>query len=1586
MRAVWTRFARIALVALAWIGLVVGALGLSVAYHLRLAEAREVARREIAALASAELSGDLEIGSIEEMELDRVVFHDVTMIDDQGRVVIFSHEVIAWPDLDSLVHGVIRIAGARVVEPDITLYTVDEHGELDPRGLEVSFARAFIPVDHGPGDGSRPPPVIIDGLRVVHARVHGDVPRYPGLVIEDLDVYGQIGIDGPVVISVYDGHGRMTGPYPGEASIDDVDVRFSTQWEDGVTAHVDLHRVTDRVTADVRVDRPRDWPEHGPPRLSVWVHTDPICAHTLEEMGFPNLDRLAGCARGWTQLYTRPEGPYEDIVFDSILETDAGHAFVRGELPASEHWSFSLTTPGLELARLVPMAPEVHLSGMARIELIDDPVDPTIGIVTVDVDGFEIAGYVIPGFEATGALRDDAVLIERVTAPHLDGEVSLTGRVGFDGSLDITGDVDVSDIGADPNVARLVPGAHGAVRGHLSIQSGPRGEGLEVDSTFDARGVHYGPLRAQSLRGRAWLRSGSSGSPELVLHATGEDVSTSGVSLGHAELDADGGGARPYTLHLRSQGGRDVRSARVDGHAVRRGDRIELTLDEYAVDVGLGEFVRPEEGAPTRVVIHGGVIDLENLDLRTADGGAFSLAGALHPRGSSDLHFVIRDFPLASIAPRLPEGLARLTGSLDADVTLRGALSDPDLTVFGEITDASLDGTRGFHVGYRFEYADGTLATLVDGDLGTRGGLHIDGPIRAPFAVLTSPSRFVHEAILDGLEVDLDQANLAFVLPFFGESVRELGIAGRATLAVVLRGTFSDPELPRAVVILDRFALPGWTPVRMKAEVTYVDDELRAERLWIADSVGEIALAEAGVHVSLDDPPGDLAGWLARIAAAPFHIAARFEPRRLDGLPRPLSKHLPRGITVGGSVTLYGGPDGSQGSLEALVRWDEAASAAPCAHDLRPVLQIHATSEGTSTVAQIDAFVEGQPVARGVARAPTPFAEWLASATLPVPLSDVTMDVHDLPLESLPWTCPYATGTVEGELGFRFGSASPDLEARFDVTGLRVHSPNFAGATTRPFHAAIRAATTGAGHATLATCAILSEEEGPHTALGACPAASALQSGARTTSADEGEMLAIAEIPLTMPEDGLGVPEVAWADDFYVWADLASAHLEPMLAFVPGVAEADIVANGTISAEGSWETLALEGGLDLRDGHGRISGIGQHLHSISAVVRLSGNRLLIPEDRPLVAMDADARAEATGEIGFRGLVPAWAYLSLFPDRFPIRREGAVLATLTGEASLRATIGTDGVEGTVTAQTLEVGLPPTSAGGVQAIELRRDVLVIGDDAPELASPPGARFPFHLRVDAPSFSVVRNDFSAEVRADLDVLYDAPDLYVGGTAEIVRGTFEVLGKRFTVQRGALVFVGDAEMDPEVLLVASYALPGRTGASVTISVVGRLSELSVDFSSTESTDTGEIIALLVSGRSASRGDGASVQQAGDQAANFLAGLTAGILTLGLRQQFGGQFVPNVAVETGDLGTVGLRVGFNADWLIPDFARDVVLAAYVEGFVSAGSSQGGASQGGSSGGVGGGVSLEFQLPLNGVISGTYVPVSSGALDLLWEP
>jgi hypothetical protein len=74
--------------------------------------------------------------------------------------------------------------------------------------------------------------------------------------------------------------------------------------------------------------------------------------------------------------------------------------------------------------------------------------------------------------------------------------------------------------------------------------------------------------------------------------------------------------------------------------------------------------------------------------------------------------------------------------------------------------------------------------------------------------------------------------------------------------------------------------------------------------------------------------------------------------------------------------------------------------------------------------------------------------------------------------------------------------------------------------------------------------------------------------------------------------------------------------------------------------------------------------------------------------------------------------------------------------------------------------------------------------------------------------------------------------------------------------------------------------------------------------------------------------------------------------------------------------------VGGSADAFIPDFMREVVLGAYIEGFLTTS----GGTQSTGTGGVGGGVTLELQFPYDLVLSGTYVPPASAGADLVWEP
>jgi len=390
-----------------------------------------------------------------------------------------------------------------------------------------------------------------------------------------------------------------------------------------------------------------------------------------------------------------------------------------------------------------------------------------------------------------------------------------------------------------------------------------------------------------------------------------------------------------------------------------------------------------------------------------------------------------------------------------------------------------------------------------------------------------------------------------------------------------------------------------------------------------------------------------------------------------------------------------------------------------------------------------------------------------------------------------------------------------------------------------------------------------------------------------------------------------------------------------------------------------------------------LDGPGQRLEEIEGRVIFRENRAEIQRFR---ARDVDGELDARGQIDFVGVVPRHASLDVIARALPVRNEGIVLATLTGEANLDAEVTTRRTDARVRVTSLEVALPDEAAQDLQELAEHPDIVVRGETraAPE---DPSLSYPFHIRVDADRpFWVRRSDFAAQVRAQLDVQYRSPEMRVAGHVDLRRGFFEIFGKRFALQPGRMDFDGGESLDPTLDITAVYALNTANTRTITVNVGGRLSRPQIEFSSTESSDRGEIIALLVTGRSSVTSDvsGQSAQNlraADEQATSFVTGVLGGILTLGLRNEFG-EFLPTITLDTTDVGT-RLRAGIQVDSFIRDnlgFLSGAIEGAYVEGFVEGGVA------------TRGGFLLELQFPYNLVGRTTYTPPINFGLDFTWEP
>ena len=615
-----------------------------------------------------------------------------------------------------------------------------------------------------------------------------------------------------------------------------------------------------------------------------------------------------------------------------------------------------------------------------------------------------------------------------------------------------------------------------------------------------------------------------------------------------------------------------------------------------------------------------------------------------------------------------------------------------------------------------------------------------------------------------------------------------------------------------------------------------------------------------------------------------------------------------------------------------------------------------------------------------------PLEEWMVAGEVRhFPSTEIRAQIDGADIGRIPWLCDYGSGPVSGTLIAKdLLTDNPVVGTVLDMPRLRLRSGGENGPElANNYRLHVRAGSTPERDG-LSSCVILGIAGTERTAASDCRTAS---------DARDGEMISRLRVPVTWTA-GEALPSYTDGAPIRSWNDFRGVRIEPIVSLIPGIVAGDAVVDGSLELNGSWEEPYLSGGLDIAEGYVQIDSLGQHLEQIEGRIELHGTEAVFPADIPLRAVDGDGALIASGNIGLQGLIPRTIDLSVTAAAFPIRREGMVLASLTGAVTIGGAIRDDraitridihggNAQGGVERDRFLVRLPEQTAATLQALEPHGEVLIVGTERPGL---PGASdaYPIEIQINARDpFWVRRNDFAAQVQAELDAEY-RDELRVTGVAVIRRGTFEIFGKRFDLTEGQLSFGGGEELDPDVHIVAVYSIPGRSEATVTVTVSGRLTQPRIRFSSTETGDRAEIIALLVSG--GRRQSGTAEREASEQAASFLAGLTAGILTLGLRQEFG-DVIPVFAIESEGASGTRFRAGFDANEIIPDFLRGVVTGAYIEGFLTAaadGTNSAGSSSGG--GGVGGGVSIELNFPENVLFRGSYVPVDNGSVDLLWEP
>lgn len=350
---------------------------------------------------------------------------------------------------------------------------------------------------------------------------------------------------------------------------------------------------------------------------------------------------------------------------------------------------------------------------------------------------------------------------------------------------------------------------------------------------------------------------------------------------------------------------------------------------------------------------------------------------------------------------------------------------------------------------------------------------------------------------------------------------------------------------------------------------------------------------------------------------------------------------------------------------------------------------------------------------------------------------------------------------------------------------------------------------------------------------------------------------------------------------------------------------------------------ALSGTLRLSGGRLSAPAANLALEGLSATARLANGRVALDAAAAVVG---GGRVAADGSLGLGAGQPADLALTLSnvavtePDLFRARLDGALrlAGPLAGGARL---------DGALTIAEAELRIPETLPGGagllpglahrgatapVRATQARAGLL--GADAGNGAGPALA---LDVLLEAPRRIFVRGrGLDAELGGSLRLGGTTRDVTAAGGFDLVRGRLDLLGRRFTLDRGQIGLQGP--LDP-FLRFAATAEGGDVTATITIE--GPASAPVIGFSSVPDLPQEEIVARLLFGKElTSLSPLQAAQLAG--AVATLAGAGGEGIVGRIRRGFG---LDDLDIATGSGGTTELRLG---KYLSENLYSDVTIGS----------------------------------------------------------
>lgn len=1494
------------------------------------------------------IPGRLQVRDFSRLSLGEVEILGIAVFDPGGKQVLALDRLRVKANLLSL-----RAQALRVKRLELHRGFVDIRDIAEERSGLVA---AFVDPESPPSPPSPTPlpyvqveSIVVDGLRIVlprrtplapteirNATLRGrfELDRKPRATIESLTLEAVRGSE-PIA--------RLTGlrgtlGRGAEAS--------------SVELSADLSGVAVRVTAQAVLPPAQNYTS-APLRASlrvVGVTSARIARLTRDES-------LKGAFEGEVSLDGAISGSLDQLEARLHVSSAGGPANLTAGLRSLSQLRLELDTPGFNPARAIAAAPDLTVAGQLSAAADIARAPEFVRMHSLNLRGATLNGEQLPHVDASAVLDGQSVTELRLDLADEHSRIRVAGKADFDGSaaLEVVARVEAPTVRRLALLAGQKQRFDGMLSADLAVGRTSAGA-LNVAGEVSGRALAFGEHSLRRLDANVALEgqpSDLAGTVKLELRG----LKAGSVQVHGATLDVHGG-PKNFAVNLRgrsNQGDLDLVAAITH-------EDPEIVLEAKAKAKRQGHALGIEVLA-TRLDPDAGSVHTPGVMLTFGEQTLSVRGNATRDQVALDLEATAVD--LSTFNPLLPNK-AQLQGTVTLAAEARGSIRQPRIVL-------DLDGQQ-LRVGERpaldvelngyFDAAQGkssvNLRMRDHAQPKARQRLVVSLNAESRFATTEPPIQAIRSAE-HRARLDLETLDLGFVKSMLPEMV--LPVDGHVRAGLQFQGSWASPRLAlEARADLE----PAWTKRSLHLSQELL---LQSEHL--------------DLELTVDDPDGNWIDLTATASLPPleelmrnpqqlarsqrWRLRTQLAERQLSQLPIPPDqlRALPT-TTLSGSLDAQHEPGREPDlDLRLVLLQKEAIEARPgCKTEGLSIETKLSLSRG-----QMGLEVLGRQADRELvdldARANVGLMGALSGEKPEIGPISATLRSRNLELRSLPFVCERFGGrvdlhaSVEDPLGPR-----PNARLNVQILGL----------------------TAGSRVSVDTELDVLLE---PHLAR----LDAEVRHGIHTSTA-------VARIPVVFGGGRLRVDNDAAAR-----GRLRLRHLpiEPFLDPQGAISYATGTLSGEAKLSGTLKRPRLAGVIELEKLGFTATDMAQPLHNIQGRIKLTQSRVQLAG---LQAEDKDGTLRLDGELDLVDTGRVRGNFRLRASKFPLRQRGQVVATTDVDARIRSTVTPDTTQVRVNLERVDTwlesaelrrgidldGHPDVIVDGVPAVapEETKNGHKIGGRPLEKASasrPAGRPTKANganakgrmteIVLDArDKFWVKRNDFAVKLAALLTARIHGGQVQVEGTVKIDRGYLSLFGKVFEIQRGSdLKFIGSPQPNP-VLSIEAVHENRRSGNHVKVHITGRGSapELAFFVDDAAVTAGDAFVALFGAQRSNEDPDGA-----GDQARDFVGGLTAGILATTARRELGAA-APVIMVDPGSGKETRVRAGFELDSLVPRFLHPIVTGLYFEGIVA--NDQDANTQDAN---VHGGALLEIYFPRDFFATGQYGPGSTWSVDLGWQ-